>query len=92
MAARVLPKLNSLPASLPAENAVRIELVEGVPIFRASTIVQQRIEALLERQQDGQLSVDEERELDRYEEIDDYLSLLNRIVRTTYLAPNLTQP
>lgn len=29
-------KLHSLPNSLPIEGAVRIELVEGVPILRAS--------------------------------------------------------
>lgn len=37
-----LPKLNNLPASLPIEGAVRIELAEGIPIFRASGVVQGR--------------------------------------------------
>ncbi|MCM0591159.1 MAG: hypothetical protein ACSI46_21170 [Gloeotrichia echinulata DVL01] len=40
-------KLLHLPKSLPLDGAVRIELVEGVPIFRASSLVQGRIEALL---------------------------------------------
>jgi len=31
-----LPRLKALPESLPLERAVRIELQEGVPIFRAS--------------------------------------------------------
>ena len=82
----VLPKLHSLPTTLPLEGAVRIELEEGVPIFRASETVQARIETLLEKQQTQQLSQQEEQELDAYEEIDDYLSLLNRLVR------NLPQP
>ena len=76
-----LPKLQSLPATLPVEGAVRIELEEGVPIFRASGTVQARIEALLLKQRASRLSAEEEQELDRYEEIDDYLSFLNRVVR-----------
>ena len=46
----VLPKLHSLPTTLPLEGAVRIELEEGVPIFRASETVQTRIDTLLEKQ------------------------------------------
>ncbi len=67
------PKLKSLPASLPTEGAVRIELSEGIPIFRASSAVQNRIEELLEKQQDVSLSAEEEQELNCYEEIDDFL-------------------
>ena len=76
-----LPRLRSLPTTLPVEGAVRIELEEGVPIFRASNTVQTRIEALLCKQRASGLSTEEEQELDCYEEIDDYLSFLNRIVR-----------
>ncbi len=32
-------KLSHLPNSLPLDGAVRIKLVEGVPIFRASSLV-----------------------------------------------------
>ncbi len=78
------PKLQSLPATLPLEGAIRIELVEGVPIFRASSFVQTRIETLLFKQQTSQLSPDEEQELDALEEIDDYLSFLNRVVRNLF--------
>ena len=45
----VLPKLEKLCDTLPIEGAVRIELVEGIPIFRASTAVKNRIEELLEK-------------------------------------------
>ncbi|MDF5713907.1 MAG: hypothetical protein PUP93_08445 [Rhizonema sp. NSF051] len=80
------PKLKSLPASLPTEGAVRIELSEGIPIFRASSAVQNRIEELLEKQQDALLSAEEEQELDSYEEIDDYLSFVNRTIRNLSLT------
>ncbi|MBD1841663.1 hypothetical protein H6F78_26400 [Coleofasciculus sp. FACHB-64] len=82
------PQLRSLPNSLPVEGAVRIELEEGVPIFRASSFVQTRIEELLSKQKDSPLSKAEEQELDSYEEIDDYLSFLNRTVRNLFLAQN----
>ncbi len=77
----LLPTLHNLPATLPLEGAIRIELQEGTPIFRASSNVQNRIETLLLQQQNSQLIPEEEQELDSYEEIDDYLSFLNRIVR-----------
>lgn len=80
-----LPNLRSLPQNLPLEGAVRMELVEGVPIFRAISIVQTRIEALIAKQQDRHLSPAEE-ELDCYEEVDDYLSFVNRMVRNTLLS------
>lgn len=75
------PKLHNLPATLPLEGAIRIELEEGVPIFRATNAVQNRIAALLLKQQTDKLAPDEEKELDQYEEMDDYLSFLNRVVR-----------
>lgn len=76
-----LPTLDSLPATLPAEGAVRIELEEGVPVFRASTSVQTRIETLLHKQREEGLAEEENRELDQYEAIDDYLSFVNRVIR-----------
>jgi hypothetical protein len=86
MTISLLPKLSSFPQSLPLEGAVRIELVEGVPIFRASSTVQTRIEILLAKQQDDTLTPEEEEELDCYEEIDDYLSFVNRTVRNISIA------
>ncbi|MGB5960479.1 MAG: hypothetical protein WBG73_07475 [Coleofasciculaceae cyanobacterium] len=79
-------KLQNLPATFPIEGAVRIELVEGVPTFRASSVVQTRIETLLFKQQTELLNSDEEQELDAFEEIDDYLSFLNRVVRNLSLT------
>ena len=83
---RPLPRLRALPATLPLEGAVRIELEEGVPIFRASKSIQARIEKLLLKEQEMGLTAKEKEELDRYEEIDDYLSFINRVIR------NLIQP
>ncbi|MEA5471257.1 hypothetical protein [Spirulina sp. 06S082] len=83
-----LPKLDRLPASLPLDGAVRLELEEGIPILRASNTVQNRIEELLEKQKATPLSSEEETELDCYEEIDDYLSFLNRTVRNLSLSQN----
>ena len=76
-----LPKLNQLPVTLPNDGSISMLLEEGVPVFRASTFVQTRIQQLLEQQQTRPLTAVEEEELDRYEEIDDYLSHLNRVVR-----------
>ncbi len=80
-----LPKLSSLPNNLPIEGAVRIELAEGIPLFTASNFVLARIEQLIAKQQDSALSPEEEQELDRYEEIDDYLSFVNRTMRNIAL-------
>jgi len=78
-------KLQSLPATLPIEGAVRIELEEGIPVFRASSAVQEHITALLAKQQIAPLNLAEEQELDCYEEIDDYLSFVNRTLRNLSL-------
>lgn len=80
-----LPKLAALPMTLPLEGAVRLELVEGVPVLRASAQVQARIEELLAQQQEMALTASEARELDAYGEMDDYLSLINRLVRNLML-------
>jgi hypothetical protein len=83
-----LPKLNTLPTTLPMDGAVRIELEEGVPIFRASQAVQNRIEQLLDKQHLAALSAEEAHELDSYEEMDDYLSFVNRTIRNLFLQDN----
>ena len=48
-----LLKLHHLPASLPLDGAVRLELHNGLPVLRASTAVQQRSTALLRTQQEN---------------------------------------
>ncbi len=69
--------------ALPMDDAVRIEPCEGVPVFRATPRVQERIEDLLEKQTEGPLDAGEEQELLAFEELDDLLSLVNRLVRNS---------
>ena len=78
-----VPTLRHLPASLPLDGAVRLELQDGVPVLRASTAVQRQITTLLRKQKHGTLSPSKTAELDQYEDLDDYLSLLNRLVRNS---------
>ncbi len=65
------------------DDAVRIEPCEGVPIFRATPRVQERIEDLLEKQAEGSLDAGEKQELLAFEELDELLSLVNRLVRNS---------
>lgn len=81
-----IPELLTLPATLPLDDAVRLELVDGVPIFRATATVQNRIELLLDKQKEDVLTQTEVQELDLYEEVDDYLSFVNRVVRLHILT------
>jgi hypothetical protein len=81
----ILPTLKSLPAHLPIDGAVRIELEEGVPIFRVTDRIQARIEELLDSRRDVSLTQAGEQELDSYEEIDDYLSFVNRTMRNLFV-------
>jgi hypothetical protein len=76
-----VPLLRSLPVTLPRQGAIDIELEQGMLIFRVSQLSQNRIEELLDKQRTAQLSEAESQELDQYEEIDDYLSYLNRLIR-----------
>jgi hypothetical protein len=78
-----LPPLRHLSASLPLEGAARRELQDGVPVLRASTMVRRRITTLLRKQKHGTLSPFKTAELDQYEDLDDYLSLLNRLVHNS---------
>jgi hypothetical protein len=81
-----VPTIHGLPISLPREKAVEIDVEQGVMLFRVSKKAQDRIERLLGKQKKTKLNRSEETELDRYEEIDDYLSFLNRLTRN--LAEN----
>jgi hypothetical protein len=81
----LLSKLQTLPKTLPDEGVICLELQEGIPVFRASNAVQARIEALLEKQRIAITSEDEE-ELDAYEAMDDYISLVNRTVRNNFFT------
>jgi hypothetical protein len=81
-----LPKLTQLPSSLPSDGAISIVLEKGIPSFRASSAVVKRIDDLLQKEESSGLTADEAKELAQYEEIDDYLSHLNRVVRNLQSA------
>jgi len=81
------PTLHHLPRSLPQDGAINLELESGVPVLRAAPSTQQRIEQLLQKGKDSSLTPDEEQELREYEDVDDYLSYLNRLTRNLALAP-----
>lgn len=86
MSIPIPPALQSFSDSSPIEGAASLTVEEGIPILRASHIIQDRIETLLAKQTDEGLSLDESTELDRYAEIDDYLSFVNRTIRNLYLT------
>lgn len=79
--AQTIPTLRGLPSTLQREGAIGVELEEGVLILRVSKSVQDRIEALLSKQRTSNLTAAEENELQQYEDVDDYLSFLNRLSR-----------
>ena len=54
-----VPPLDTLAQALPMDDAVRIELREGVPTFRATPKIQERVEELLEKQPEAKLTADE---------------------------------
>lgn len=83
-----VPTLTSLPISLPREGAIEIELEQGVLVFRVSSAVQEYIETLLEKERASQLTSAEAQDLEQYEEIDDYLSFLNRLTRNLSQSQN----
>lgn len=82
----LLPNLQNLATILPLEGAICLDLHDGIPRFRASQSLRDRIQLLLEIQRERSLTPEEDQELDRYEEIDDYLSFVNRTVRNALLA------
>lgn len=81
--------LNILPQSLPCENAVKLELEQGVIIFRASSKVRERIQELIEKEKTASLTPEETEELNVYEEIDDYLNHVNRLIRNSTENPEV---
>lgn len=85
------PALEALLESLPIDASVRIELVEGIPIFRAPPHVRARIEELLDQRETAALNADERQELIRYEELDEFLALVNRLVRNEALGEGLSR-
>lgn len=84
--------LEILAQAFPLDDAVRIELREGVPVFRATPRIQERVEELLEKQPSAALTADEARELAQYEQLDELLSLVNRLLRNVVRANGADVP
>jgi len=80
-----IPKLETIPSSFPTEGALSLEIREGIPIIRSSSIIQNKIDRLINKQKEYGLSPDETDEFDYFEQIDDYISLVNRITRNIFL-------
>ena len=89
---QTMPILHGLPLTLPRDGAVQLEFEQGVLIFRVSQAVQDRIEVLLGKQNTAGSSQGEAEELEQYEEIDDYLSFTNRLLRNLTPCVEGTQP
>jgi len=66
---------------MPQDGSISMTVQNGVPIFRASQAVVDRIRDLLDKQKEGVLTEEEKADLDQFELVDDYLSHLNRLVR-----------
>ena len=84
-----LLNIQRLPDKLAEEGALNLELYQGVPVIKTSLRVQNRIESLVDKHKESGLSQTETEELDRYEEIDDFLSFLNRVIRNLYSGKTL---
>ena len=80
-----LPRFHHLSVLSSREGMIAFGMQDGIPVLRASDSFQQRIEVLLHKQQETALSDSEREEFESYEEMDDYLSLLNRITRNLFL-------
>ena len=81
-----LPQFQHLATLSNREGIIALAMQEGIPVLHASETVQDRITQLLHKQQETELSASEREEFDSYEEIDDYLSLLNRITRNLFVG------
>lgn len=93
MPASIITPPSALTQNLLLDGAISIELQDGIMIFRASHHLQQRIENLINQQQETPLTEIETQELDSYAEIDDYLSFVNRMIRNNFiLEANLKTP
>ena len=80
-------KLERLPKTLPREGAVRVELAQGVLVFRASRFFLERIGILTAKRNVAELTSEELQELQDYEELNNYLSWVNQTIIHTLHYP-----
>jgi hypothetical protein len=87
MTTNLLLNLHRLPNSLSIEGSIGIELVKGLLVFRISTKIQDRIETLIAQKTESALTSEEETELDQYQQLVDYLNLVNETIKKAFLYP-----
>jgi hypothetical protein len=87
MTTNLLLYLHRLPNSLSLEGSICIELVKGLLVFRISTKIQDRIETLIAEKIESALTSEEETELAQYQELVDYLNLVNETIKKAFLYP-----
>ena len=87
MTTNLLLNLHRLPNSLSIEGSIGIELVKELLVFRISTKIQERIETLIAQKTESALTSEEETELDQYQQLVDYLNLVNETIKKAFLYP-----
>jgi hypothetical protein len=87
MTTNLLLNLHRLPNSLPSEGSIGIELVKELLVFPISTKIQERIESLIAQKTESGLTSKEATELEQYQELVDYLNLVNETMRKAFLYP-----
>src|SRR4028119_1517586 len=87
MTTNLLVNLHRLPNSLPSEGSISIELVKGLLVFPISTKIQERIETLIAQKTESRLTSKEATELEQYQELVDYLNLVNETIKKAFLYP-----
>jgi hypothetical protein len=87
MTTNLLLNLHRLPNSLSIEGSIGIELVKGLLVFRIFTKIQDRIETLIAQKTESALTSEEETELDQYQQLVDYLNLVNETIKKAFLYP-----
>ena len=87
MTTNLLLNLHRLPNSLPSDGSIGIELVKGLLVFRISTKIQEPIETLIAQKTESAFTSEEATELEQYQELVDYLNLVNETMRKAFLYP-----
>lgn len=87
MTTNLLLNLHRLPNSLSLEGSIGIELVKKLLVFRISTKIQERIETLIAQKTESALTSEETTELDQYQQLVDYLNLVNETIKKAFLYP-----
>ena len=85
MTTNLLLNLHPLPNSLPLKGSIGIELVKGLLVFRISTKIQEQIETLIVQKTESALTSEEATELEQYQELVDYLNLVNETMKKAFL-------